>query len=145
LGECTFVNTSRLLVVDDFDLINIRRMDQRFIVMDVNFFNKNNKLVGIMFENSWSSERSKIGDWSIEYLRPKRLIISNKRENMSFEVRIENGNHLRLLADGLWYNSRKIQINRSEVLLDGTEIGADIKGTVLTNYDVGIGAETAIF
>ena len=145
LGGCTFVNTSRLLVVDDFDLINIRRMDQRFIVMDVNFFNKNNELVGIMFENSWSSERSKIGDWSIEYLRPKRLIISNKRENMSFEARIENGNHLRLLADGLWYNSRKIQINRSEVLLDGTEIGADIKGTVLTNYDVGIGAETAIF
>jgi hypothetical protein len=26
LGGCTFVNTSRLLVVDDFDLINIRRM-----------------------------------------------------------------------------------------------------------------------
>lgn len=84
-------------------------MDQRLIVMDVNFFNKNNELVGILFENSWSSEWSKIGDWSIEYLRPKRLIISNKRENMSFEARIENGNHLRILADGLWYNSRKIR------------------------------------
>jgi hypothetical protein len=145
VGGCTFVNTSRLLVVDDFDLINVRRMDRRLIVMDVNFFNRNNLLVGIMLENSWSSERGKIGDWTIECLRPKRLIIGNKRENISFEARIENGNDLRILADGLYYNSQKIQITRNEVFLDGREIGADIKGTVLTNYDVGIRAESVIF
>ena len=101
LGGCTFVNTSRLLVVDDFDLINVRRMDQRLLVMDVNFFNRNNQLVGIILENSWSSERSGIGDWAIEYLRPKRLIVGNKREGMSFEARIENGNNLRILADDI--------------------------------------------
>lgn len=145
LGGCTFVNTSRLLVVDDFDLINVRRMDRRLLVMDVNFFNKNNQLVGIILENSWSSERSKIGDWAIEYLRPKRLIIGNRRESMSFEARIENGNDLRILADGLCYNSQKIQITQNEVLLEDREIGADIKGTILTNYDVGIRAESVIF
>jgi hypothetical protein len=145
LGGCSFVNTSRLLVIDDFDLINVRRMDRMFIVMDVNFFNRNNQLVGIILENSWSSERSKIGDWAIEYLRPKRLIIHNKRENMYFEARIENGNSLRILADGLFYNSQKIQITQNEILLDGREIGTDIKGTVLTNYDVGISTQSAIF
>lgn len=145
LGGCTFVNTSRLLVVDDFDLINVRRMDQRLLVMDVNFFNRNNQLVGIILENSWSSERSGIGDWAIEYLRPKRLIVGNKREGMSFEARIENGNNLRILADGICYNSQKIQITQNEVLLDDREIAADIKGTVLTNYDVGIRAESVIF
>jgi hypothetical protein len=145
LGGCTFVNTSRLLVVDDFDLIGVKRMDQRFLVMDINFFNRNNQLVGIILENSWSSDRSKIGDWDIEYLRPKRLVIENKRENMSFEARIENGNDLRLLADGLCYNSQKIQITLKEVLLNHREVGADIKGTVLTNYDVGVKAETTIF
>jgi hypothetical protein len=133
------------LVVDDFDLINVKRMDQRFLVMDINFFNRNNQLVGIILENSWSSERSKIGDWDIEYLRPKRLVIKNKRENMSFEARIENGTDLRILADGLCYNSQKIQITQKEVLLDDIEVGADIKGTVLTNYDVGVKAETTIF
>lgn len=145
LGGCTFVNTSRLLVVDDFDLIGVKRMDQRFLVMDINFFNRNNQLVGIILENSWSSDRSKIGDWDIEYLSPKKLVIENKRENMSFEARIENGNDLRILADGLCYNSQKIQITLKEVLLDNREVGADIKGTVLTNYDVGVKAETTIF
>ena len=145
LGGCTFVNTSRLLLVDDFDLINVRRMDQRLLVMDVNFFNKNNQLVGIMLENSWSSERNKIGDWAIEYLQPKRLTIGNRREGMSFEARIENGNDLRILADGLCYNSQKIQITQDEILLGDREIGADIKGTVLTNYEVGIRAESVTF
>ncbi|MGB7633263.1 MAG: hypothetical protein WBL68_06030 [Nitrososphaeraceae archaeon] len=145
LGGCTFVNTSRLLVVDDFDLINVRRMDQRYLVMDVNFFNRSNQLVGIVLENGWNSERSRSGDWTIEYLQPKRLIIGNRRENMSFEARIENGNDLRILADGLCYNTQKIQITRNEVFLDDREIGADIKGTVLTNYDVGIRAESLIF
>ena len=145
LGGCTFVNTSRLLVVDDFELIIVKRLDQRFLVLDVNFFTRNNQLVGIILENNWSSERSKIGDWEIEYLRPRRLVIGNKRENMSFEARIENGNDLRILADGLCYNSQKIQITQNEVLMDGREIGADIKGTVLTNYDVGIKTETIIF
>ena len=145
LGGCSFVNTSRLLVVDDFDLINVRRMDRRFLVMDINFFNKNNQLVGIILENSWNSERSKIGNWAIEYHQPKRLIIGNRLEGLSFEARIENGNSLRILADGLCYNSQKIQITQNEVLLGDREIGADIKGTVLTNYDVGISAESVIF
>jgi hypothetical protein len=61
LGGCNFVNTSRLLVVDDFDLINVRRTNSGLIVTEVHFFNKNNQLVGIMLENSWSSERSKTG------------------------------------------------------------------------------------
>jgi hypothetical protein len=64
---------------------------------------------------------------------------------MYFEAKFENDNDLRILADGLCYNSQKIQITQNEILLDGREIGADIKGTVLTNYDVGIKAESVIF
>ncbi|HZD33910.1 MAG TPA: hypothetical protein VE130_01790 [Nitrososphaeraceae archaeon] len=142
LGGCTFVNTSRLLVIDDFDLINVRVMDRRHIVMDVNFLNRFNQLIGIIAENTWSSERSKIGDWTMEYLQSKRLIIGNRKENILFEARIEYGNNLRILADGLCYNSQKLRITQNEILLDGREIGADIKGTVLTNYDVGVRAES---
>ncbi|HZD33867.1 MAG TPA: hypothetical protein VE130_01570 [Nitrososphaeraceae archaeon] len=144
LGGCSFVNTSRLLAIDDFDLINVRRIDRRFLVMDVNFFNVNNQLVGILLENSWSSEPSS-GEWAIEYLQPKRLIIRNKRENMFFEAVFENSNMLRILADGLFYNSQKIQITQNEILLDGREIGTDIKGTVLTNYDIGISTQSVTF
>lgn len=48
-------------MVDDFDLINVRRTNSGLIVTEVHFINKNNQLVGIMLENSWSSERSKTG------------------------------------------------------------------------------------
>lgn len=145
LGGCSFVNTSRLLVIDDFDLINVRRIDGRFLVLDVNFFNINNQLVGILLENSWSSEPSKIGDWAIEYLQPKRLIMRNKRENMFFEAIFESSNTLRILADGLSYNSQELQITQNEILLDGQEIGTDIKGTVLTNYDIGVSTQRVTF
>ena len=50
LGGCNFVNTSRLLVVYDFDLINVRRTNSGLIVTEVHFFNKNNQLVGIMLD-----------------------------------------------------------------------------------------------
>lgn len=145
LGGCTFINTSRLLVVDDFDLINVRRLDQRFLLLDVNFFDRSNKLVAILFENGWSSERSRIGDWTIEYLQPKKLILQNSRENMNLEARIENDTELRIVCDGLCYNNQKIKITPHEVFLDDREIGIDIKGSVLTNYDVGIKAESIIF
>lgn len=141
LGGCTFVNTSRVLVVDDFDLINVRRANQKFVTLDVNFFDRRNDLAAIILENSWSSERSREGDWAIKYEQPKRLIIQNKREELIFEASIIN-NELRIMADGLRYNTQKIRITLSEVFLDDIEIGTDIKGTVLTNYDVGLRADS---
>lgn len=145
LGGCTFINTSRLLVIDDFDIINVRREGQKFLILDVNFFDRSNRLVAIISENGWSSERSRQGDWTIRYDQPKNLIIQNEREKITFDARIENENELRILADGLCYNAQKIRITPSEVLLDDRELGADVKGTVLTNYDVGIRAETLMF
>ncbi|HET6730188.1 MAG TPA: hypothetical protein VFH04_01170, partial [Nitrososphaeraceae archaeon] len=144
LGGCTFINTSRLLVVDDFDIINVRREGQKFLVLDVNFFDRSNKLVAIISQNGWSSERSRQGDWAIKY-SPKSLTIQNELEKVIFDARIENKNELRILADGLYYNAQKIKITPSEVLLDDKEIGADLKGTVLTNYDVGIRADSLAF
>jgi hypothetical protein len=145
LGGCTFINTSRLLVVDDFDIINVRREGQKFLVLDVNFFDRSNKLVAIISENGWSSERSSRGDWTIRYDPPKSVIVQNARENVTFNAKIENSNELRIIADGLYYNAQKIRITPHEILLNDREIGADLKGTVLTNYDVGIRAETLMF
>jgi hypothetical protein len=69
-------------VVDDFNLINVRRTNSGLIVTEVHFFNKNDQLVGIMLENSWSSERSKTGGNGLQnMLNPKRLTIRNKRSS----------------------------------------------------------------
>lgn len=60
---------------------------------------------------------------------------------MNLEARIENDTELRIVCDGLCYNN---QIPH-EVFSDDREIGTDIKGSVLTNYDVAIRAESLIF
>ena len=64
---------------------------------------------------------------------------------MNLEARIENDTELRIVCDGLCYNNQKIKITPHEVFLDDREISIDIKGSVLTNYDVGIRAESIIF
>lgn len=45
----------------------------------------------------------------------------------------------------MFCDNQKIKITPNEVFLDDREIGIDIKGSVLTNYDVGIRAEGIIF
>lgn len=150
IGNRKFINTSRILVVDDFDIISIRRGGEeqqdghkKYILLDINFFDKFNNLIAIVSENGWTAERRKSssnGDWSITY-EPKHLVIQNPSRNILFDVRVSN-NEITLAASGMYYNGSSIGITENEVLLDDLEIAIDQKGTVLKNYDAGIVAET---
>ena len=150
IGKCKFINTSRILVVDDFDIISIRRGGEeqqdkykKYILLDINFFDKFNNLIAIVSENGWAAERrrtSSDGDWSIIY-NPKHLVIQNSFRNVMFDVKVNN-NEITLTANGMYYNGSSVRITENEILLDNTEIAVDLKGTVLKNYDAGIVAET---
>jgi hypothetical protein len=146
IGKCKFINTSRILVVDDFDIISIRRGGdgyKKYILLDINFFDKFNNLIAIVSENAWTAERRKpssTGDWSIVY-EPKHLVIKNSTRNILFDVKINN-NEITLTASGMYYNGSSIRITENEIFLDDLEIAVDQKGTVLKNYDAGIVAET---
>jgi HNH endonuclease len=145
IGKCKFVNTSRILVIDDFDIISIKREDGRYILLDINFFDKLNNLIAIVSENTWTAEkRRNTRDWSISY-KPKHLTIQNQSKNIRFEAKIQgkdNNNEVTITADGMYYNRSPIKITENEILLDNDEIAIDLKGTELRNYDVGIVAET---
>jgi hypothetical protein len=151
MGRCKFINTSRILVVDDFDIISIRRGGgeeqqdgyKKYILLDINFFDKFNNLIAIVSENSWTAERRKPisnGDWSIIY-EPKHLVIQNPSRNILFDVKVNN-NEITLTTNGMYYNGSSIRITENEIFLDDFEIALDQKGTVLKNYDTGIVAET---
>lgn len=145
IGKCKFVNTSRILVIDDFDIISIKREDGRYILLDINFFDKLNNLIAIVSENTWTAEKRRNSrDWSISY-KPKHLTIQNQSKNIRFEAKIQgndNNNKVTITADGMYYNRSPIKITENEILLDNEEIAIDLKGTELRNYDVGIVAET---
>jgi hypothetical protein len=51
-------------------------------------------------------------------------------------------NEIIIKGDGMFYNGRPIKITNDQILFDNQEIALDIKGTVLTNYEIGIIAET---
>jgi hypothetical protein len=151
IGKCKFINTSRILVLDDFDIISIRRGGQeqqdnskKYLLLDINFFDKFNNLIAVVSENSWTAERrssSSNGDWNITYHKPKHLVIQNSARNILFDAKVNN-NEITLIVNGIYYNGSSIRITENEILLDNTEIATDLKGTVLKNYDVGIVAET---
>jgi hypothetical protein len=150
IGNRKFINTSRILVIDDFDIISIRRGGgeeqqdgyKKYILLDINFFDKFNNLIAIVSENNWTAERKSIstGDWSIIY-EPKHLVIQNPSRNILFDAKVNN-NVISLTASGMYYNGSSIRISENEIFLDDLEIAVDQKGTLLKNYEVGIVAET---
>jgi hypothetical protein len=144
IGKCKFINTSRILVIDDFDIISIKREDEKYVLLDVNFFDKLNNLIAIVTENTWTAEKS--NDWNIIY-KSKHLVIQNQSRNIIFEIRIgidsnSNENQITVTADGMYYNRSPIKITEHEILVNNNEIAVDLKGTVLKNYDAGIVTET---
>jgi hypothetical protein len=141
VGKCTFVNTSRILAVDDFDIISIKKEEyagKSYILLDINFFNKINNLIAIVFQNYWSAEKSR--EWQINY-KPKHLIIQNSKQNIIFELMIQD-NEITINVDGMFYNGYPIKITNDQILFDNQEIALDIKGTTLKNYEIGVTAET---
>jgi hypothetical protein len=144
IGKCKFVNTSRILVVDDFDIVSITREDEKYVLLDINFFDKLNNLIAMVTENSWTAEKS--NDWNIIY-KPGHLTIQNQLKSIIFETKIaldsnSNQYQITITADGLHYNRSQIKITENEILIDGREVAIDLKGTVLKNYDAGIVTET---
>jgi len=144
VGKCKFVNTSRILVVNDFDIVSIKMEDEKYVLLDINFFDKLNNLIAMVTENSWTAEKT--NDWNIIY-KPGHLTIQNHLKNIIYETKIDldtnsNEDQITITADGLHYNRSHIKITENEILVDGREVAIDLKGTVLKNYDAGIVTET---
>ena len=138
IGKCKFINTHRILAVDDFDLITVTRENGKYLLLDVNLFDRLNSLIATISENSWVA--GNIAGWDINYVPQKHLNIRNVQRNITFEMTIENAE---LYIDVMmYYNNYPISITRNEISLNEREIGTGLKNSVLKNYDIGIAAYT---
>jgi hypothetical protein len=137
IGKTKFINTYRILSVDDFDLVAIRKENNVYLVLDINFFDAQNNLIGVVSENSWSTDRRE--GWSIDY-EPRHLRILNATKRISFEAKIEY-DEIFVTAD-MYYNGVAINVSKEQILLGDIEQGIELKGTTLKNYDVGISLQT---
>ena len=144
VGKCKFVNTSRVLVINDFDIVSIKRENGKYLLLDINFFDKLNNLIAIVSDNTWTAEKS--SDWTISY-KSGSLTIQNQTRKILFEAKIEidsdnKENHITIKTDGMYYNGAHIKITENEILIDNREVAIELKGTVMKNYETGISAET---
>ncbi|HEY7571099.1 MAG TPA: hypothetical protein VH796_07005 [Nitrososphaeraceae archaeon] len=142
VGKCCFVNTTRILVIDDFDIITIKRnSEKKYILFDVNFFDSLNNLKAVLSENSWYHEGAD-SNWTI-YYEPLHFNMQKSSDSISFDAKIDSKREeLTLLAEGFHYNGSIIKITQNEILVDNEEIALDLKGTTVKNYDVGIMFQT---
>jgi hypothetical protein len=137
IGKTKFINTYRILSVDDFDLVAIRKENNLYLVLDINFFDVQNNLIGVVSENSWSTDKRE--GWSIDY-EPRHLKIRNATKRISFEAKIEY-DEIFVTAD-MYYNGVTINVSKEQILLENIEQAIELKGTTLKNYDVGISLQT---
>jgi len=47
IGSNRFINTETVLRVNDFDLISVRRVDDLFLSLDVNLFDKHQRWIAL--------------------------------------------------------------------------------------------------
>jgi trigger factor len=139
VGKSKFINTSRILAVNDFDIISINRENERYILLDINFFDKLNNLIAVVYENSWRAEKRASAVWEIGY-KPHHLMIRNTPSNLFFEAKIEN-EELFITAN-MYYSAIPLSITNDGIWLGESEMAVDLKGCVLKNYDIGINAQT---
>jgi hypothetical protein len=139
VGKSKFINTSRILAVNDFDIISIKRENERYILLDINFFDKLNNLIAVVYENSWTAEKTTSAVWEIVY-KPYHLVIRNTSRNLFFESKIEN-EELFITAN-MYYNAIPLSITNDGIWISENEMAAELKGHVLKNYDIGINAQT---
>src|ERR671930_2695129 len=136
IGECKFINTSRILVIDDFDIISIKRENEKYVLLDVNFFDKLNNLIAIVSENSWTAEKS--NDWNISY-KSRHLIIQNQSRNIIFEAKMgidssTNESQISITVSGMYYNRSPIKITENEIVIDNNDVVHELKGDVQKKY-----------
>ena len=137
LAKTRFINTSRILSVDDFDLITIKKEMNLYLVLDINFFDAQNNLIAVVSENSWTTEKRQV--WNIDY-NPRHLKIQNQMRGILFEAKIES-DEIFITAD-MYYNGFPVNISKEQILFGGIEQGTESTGTTLKNYETAISLQS---
>ena len=108
-----FVNMSRILAVDDFDIISITKEGQ-CPQLNVNFFDEFGRWAAIILDNQWYVDRRCV--WDIDY-KPKHLVLRSKPRKISLEVEISDD--VVFIRGNLYFNGYKIKATQEDLFLGG--------------------------
>jgi len=129
IGSNRFINTETILRVNDFDLISIKRVDDFFLSLDVNLFDKYQNWIALINENYWLVDRNYF--WDIEY-KAQHLILRNAPRDITFEIQITNEEVF--IRGKMYFNGSLIDITPSHVKIGQFMIA----GMTMRNAGVGI-------
>ena len=130
-----FVNTPRVLVVDNFDIISVTKENQ-YPQLDANFFDRFDRWIAIIHQNQWYIDRRLV--WDITY-RPRHLTLRCKPGQISLDVKIVND--IVFIRGDLFFNGQLIEATKDDLLLGGRS-GLVMRGGMAVNASVGLSVTT---
>lgn len=123
LGGNRFINTPKILTINDFDIITMNKESGGYITLNLFLFDRFNKLIGIVDENKWTVDTSLV--WDLEY-KPKHLTIRNALREISFEMEIRNGEVF--VRGDLYFLGQPIIIHDDELLIQTRNFFGTMRG-----------------
>lgn len=133
LGSNKFINTDRILVINDFEIITLGRNENNVITLNANFFDSMNRFVGAVIDNFWYIESSSF--WDIEY-RPQHLVIRNGRRNILLNLEIKENEVY--LTGKLFYVGHPVIIEKESLWLDEKEVDIQLSNMTVRNFHTAI-------
>ena len=128
VGSTRFVNIRRILVINDFDLINVTKRENNSLIFDINFFDLANNFVGAIVNNDYVvDEKSK---WNVDY-KSYNLMIKNISRNIFLNFSLISGELA--ITGRIYYLGHTIQINQDSVFLDETDLTIGTKNVTISH------------
>ncbi|MDN5846026.1 MAG: HNH endonuclease [Candidatus Nitrosocosmicus sp.] len=116
-GSSRFINTERIFTINDFDLVSITRKEGLYLSLNINLFDKYNRLIALIYDNFWIVDRSYL--WDVEY-KPQHLILRKKSRDIVLDIQIKNEEIF--LRGNLYYNGFLIPIKPQNMSIGGVTI-----------------------
>jgi hypothetical protein len=113
IASNTFINTPRVLTVDNFDIVSITS-DGKYPLLNINLFDEFDNWIAIIQDNQWFVDRRFV--WDIAYV-PRHLILRCAPRNIVLDLKIEDDTIF--LNGTLFFNGFKIEAKQDELLLGG--------------------------
>ena len=148
LGSCTFIDTPKIFVVNDFPLIEIKKDECGRPLLNVKFFDEKDVLIAEIVDNEWIVKRKTDKVWDLQWSQGELKINSASRKiHLTFVVdAIKNTVELKA---NLYYKNVLIKINSKsiEATLNGKDAIKDkgslmvFRGMTVESCGAGIGIE----
>jgi hypothetical protein len=135
LGSNTFIDTPRLVVVDDLDIVAVTH-EQDHPLLNVVIIDQYNNWIGIVEENEWVFDRRAL--WDIDYT-PRHLTIRSRPNHVSFQLKITNDEIF--VRGELYYNGIPILISEDAVTFGGRR-HFTVSGSTFKNVGTAVSIHT---